>query len=151
MEGAMTSDLNQLRELYHRAVEALIQGDPADQKPLWSSRDDVTLANPLGPPAKGFDEVCHAMDAAAAQISQGDGYTFDTITSVETADLAYEVGLERARAKLGDAAEKVPVSLRVTTIFRREDGEWKIVHRHADPITGERSIQSVAQSSGDDS
>jgi ketosteroid isomerase-like protein len=144
----MTSDLNQFRDLYHKSVEAFIQGDANVQKPLWSSRDDVTLSNPLGPPAKGFDEVCQVIDRASVQISEGEGYTYDNIAFVETADLAYEVGIERNRAKLGDAAEKVPISLRVTTIFRREDGEWKIVHRHADPITEGRSIQSVVESSG---
>ena len=147
----MPSDLNQFRDLYHKSVEAFIQGDPDAQKPLWSPRDDVTLAKPLGPPAKGLDRVCQVMDSASAQISGGEGYTFDGIAVVETADLAYEVGIERSRAKLGDAAEKVPISLRVTTIFRREDGEWKIVHRHADPVTGERPIQSVAQPGGHDS
>jgi ketosteroid isomerase-like protein len=85
------------------------------------------------------------MDSAALQISEGEGYTVDTIAWVETADLAYEVGIERNRSKLGDAAEKVPISLRVTTVFRREDGGWKIVHRHADPITTPRPAQSVAQ------
>jgi ketosteroid isomerase-like protein len=85
------------------------------------------------------------MDSAAVKISEGEGYTFDTIAWVETADLAYEVGIERNRAKLGDAAEKVPITLRVTTVFRREDDGWKIVHRHADPITTPRPAQSVAQ------
>ena len=141
----MTSDLNKLRDQYHQSLAAFIQGDPDVQKPLWSRRDDVTLANPLGPPAKGFDAVCQAADSAAWQISEGEGYTFDTITWVETADLAYEVGIERSRAKLGGAAEKVPISLRVTTVFRREDDGWKIVHRHADPITTPRPVQSVAQ------
>jgi ketosteroid isomerase-like protein len=141
----MTSDLNKLRDQYHQSVAAFIQGDPDVQKPLWSRRDDVTLANPFGPPAKGFDAVCQVMDSAALQISEGDGYTFDTIAWVETADLAYEVGIERNRAKLGDAAEKVPISLRVTTVFRRENDGWKIVHRHADPITTPRPAQSVAQ------
>ena len=141
----MTSDLNKLRDQYHQSVAAFTQGDPNVQKPLWSRRDDVTLANPLGPPAKGFDAVCQVMDSAAAQISEGDGYTFDTIAWVETADLAYEVGIERNRAKLGDAAEKVPYSLRVTTVFRREDDGWKIVHRHADPVTRPRPAQSVVQ------
>ena len=141
----MTSDLNRLRDQYHQSVAAFIQGDPDVQKQLWSRRDDVTLANPLGPPAKGFDAVCQAADSAAWQISEGEGYTFDTITWVETADLAYEVGIEHSRAKLGGAAEKVPISLRVTTVFRREDDGWKIVHRHADPITTPRSAQSVAQ------
>jgi len=141
----MTSDLNRLRDQYHQSVAAFIQGDPDVQKQLWSRRDDVTLANPLGPPAKGFDAVCQAADSAAWQISEGEGYTFDTITWVETADLAYEVGIEHSRAKLGGAAEKVPISLRVTTVFRREDDGWKIVHRHADPITTPRPVQSVAQ------
>ena len=141
----MPSDLNKLRDQYHQSVAAFIQGDPDVQKPLWSRRDDVTLANPLGPPAKGFDAVCQAADSAALQVSEGEGYTFDTITWVETADLAYEVGIEHSRAKLGGAAEKVPISLRVTTVFRREDDGWKIVHRHADPITTPRSARSVAQ------
>ena len=141
----MTSDLNKLRDQYHQSLAAFIQGDPDVQKPLWSRRDDVTLANPLGPPAKGFDAVCQAADSAALQVSEGEGYTFDTITWVETADLAYEVGIEHSRAKLGGAAEKVPISLRVTTVFRREDDGWKIVHRHADPITTPRSARSVAQ------
>jgi ketosteroid isomerase-like protein len=141
----MTSDLNKLRDQYHQSVAAFIQGDPDVQKPLWSRRDDVTLANPLGPPAKDFDAVCQVMDRAALQISEGEGYTFDTIAWVETAGLAYEVGIERNRSKLGGAAEKAPVSLRVTTVFRREDDGWKIVHRHADPITTPRSAESVAQ------
>jgi ketosteroid isomerase-like protein len=98
---------------------------------------------PLGPPAKGFDGVCRVIDSASQQISEGEGYTFDCITLVETADLAYEVGIERNRAKLGNAAEKVPFSLRVTTVFRREDDGWKIVHRHADPITEARAVESV--------
>ena len=141
----MTSDLNKLRDQYHQSVAAFIQGDPDVQKPLWSRRDDVTLANPLGTPAKGFDAVCQVMDRAALQISEGEGYTFDTIAWVETADLAYEVGIERNRSKLGGAAEEAPVTLRVTTVFRREDDGWKIVHRHADPITTPRSAESVAQ------
>lgn len=62
----------------------------------------------------------------------------------ETPDLAYEVDIQGGRMKLGDADEMVPVALRVTSIFRREDEGWKIVHRHADPLT-ERPIQSVGQ------
>ena len=145
----MTSDLNELRDRYHQSVAAFIRGDPDVQKPLWSRRDDVTLASPLGPPAKGFDGICGLLDRGSEQIRDGEGYTFDTITWVETADLAYEVALEHNRAKLAGASEKVPISLRVTTVFRREDDGWKIVHRHADPITDARSIQSVMQQSGD--
>jgi hypothetical protein len=92
----MTTDLDELRNRYHQSVAAFTQGNPNVQKPLWSRRGDVTLANPLGPPAKGFDGVCGVMDSAARLISQGEGYTFDTISWVETADLAY-APLERHR------------------------------------------------------
>src|SRR4051794_33794641 len=145
----MTSDLTHVRKLYHESVAAFIAGNPAAQKPLWSRRDDVTLANPLGPPAKGFERMWQHAEAASALVSEGEDYTFEPISVVETPDLAYEVGIVRNRVRLGDAPEKVPVSLRVTTVFRREDGEWKIVHRHADSITDDRSIQSIA-SSGED-
>jgi ketosteroid isomerase-like protein len=140
----MTADLTQARKLYHESVAAFITGNPAAQKPLWSRRDDVTLANPLGPPAKGFEQMWQHAEAASALVSDGEDYSFDPVSVVETADLAYEVGIEHSRVRLGDAPEKVPVSLRVTTIFRREDREWKIVHRHADSITEQRTIQSLA-------
>jgi ketosteroid isomerase-like protein len=139
------SDLDEFRDRYHRSVEAFIQGDPGVQKPLWSARDDVTLANPLGPPVKGVDAVWQHLGRAASLISGGHDYTFASISVVETADLAYEVGIERNIVTIGTATEQVPISLRVTTVFRREDGEWKIVHRHADPITEERSVQSLVQ------
>jgi ketosteroid isomerase-like protein len=138
------SDLNDLRDQYRRSLEAFIRGDPEPQKLLWSHRDDITLANPLGPPAKGYDRVCEVADIAAAQVRDGEGLTLETISFVDTPDLAYEVDIQRGRMKLGDADDMVPVALRVTSIFRREDDGWKIVHRHADPLT-ERPIQSVAQ------
>ena len=138
------SDLDHLRDQYRRALEAFMRGDPEPMKPLWSRRDDVTLANPLGPPVKGYERVSEVTDSAAAQVRDGEGLTRETISFVETADLAYEVVIQGGRMKLGDADDMVPVALRVTSIFRREDDGWKIVHRHADPLM-ERPIRSVAQ------
>jgi ketosteroid isomerase-like protein len=135
-------DLNDMRDRYRRSLEAFIRGDPEPSKLLWSRRDDITLANPLGPPAKGYDRVCEAIDIAAAQVRDGESLTLETISLVETPDLAYEVDIQGGRMKLGDADDMVPVTLRVTSIFRREDDGWKLVHRHADPLT-ERPIQAL--------
>lgn len=131
--------LDELKGRYHRSVEALITGDPEPQKPLWSRRDDVTLANPYGPPVTGWDRVCEAAARAAARLRAGEGLSFDRITAYETDDLAYEVGIQRFRAKLDGSDEMAPVALRVTTIFRREEDGWKIAHRHADNLPQERS------------
>ena len=62
-----------------------------------------------------------------------------------TPDLAYIVEVERFKAKVGGTEEIASGALRVTTILRREDGAWKIVHRHADPITSVRPAESVIQ------
>jgi ketosteroid isomerase-like protein len=62
-----------------------------------------------------------------------------------TAELAYVVEIERPEAKLGGREEITPWALRATMIFRPEEGTWKIVHRHADPITTPRAAESVIQ------
>jgi ketosteroid isomerase-like protein len=62
-----------------------------------------------------------------------------------TPELAYIVEIERVWAKLGTRQDIAPYALRVTTIFRQEDGTWKVVHRHADPITTARPAESLLQ------
>ena len=60
------SDLDEFKAQYRRSLEAFIEGNPEPQESLWSRREDVTLANPFGPPAKGTTPVFQAMDTAAA-------------------------------------------------------------------------------------
>ncbi len=139
------TDLAQVIEQDHRALDALVRGDPEPKKRLFSRRDDVTLANPLGPPARGWNQVEKTLERAVAQLREGEPIRFERISEYATADLAYIVEIERTRMKVGGADDLAPVSLRVTTIFRREDGEWRIAHRHADPITTARSAESIIE------
>lgn len=111
---------------------------------LFSRRDDVALANPLGPPVRGWNRVDEAARRAGIQVREGHDNHFERISEFATADLGYIVGIHRGRAKIG-AAEGAPFALRVTTIFRREDGEWRIARRHADPITASRPIESLVE------
>ena len=139
------SDLEQVIEDYHRGVDAVVRGDPEPQRRLWSRGDDATLANPLGPPARGREQIEQALQRAAALVREGEPVAFERVSGYATADLAYILEIERTRAKFGGAAELAPVALRVTTVFRREGDGWRVVHRHADPITAPRPIQSVLQ------
>jgi ketosteroid isomerase-like protein len=141
----MDPDLEEFLEQYHRSVEAVVKGDSSPQERLWSRGDDVTLANPLGPPARGWVEVSNALRSAVSQLSEGEVLELKQISGSSSEDLAYTLELERFLVKVGGAGEPVPSSLRVTTIFRREEEGWKIVHRHADPITTPRPIESVVQ------
>jgi len=139
------SDLVHVIEENHRALDAFVKGDPEPLKKLFSQRDDVTLANPFGPAVRGWSLVAETMERAASNYSEGEATRFDPVAEHVTADLAYTVEVERFRSKVGGADDTSPLALRVTTIFRREDGAWRIVHRHADPITSPRSAASVLE------
>jgi ketosteroid isomerase-like protein len=67
------------------------------------------------------------------------------ISKLVTPELADTVWIERQKAKMGARQHVTPVDLRVTMIYRPEDGEWKVVHRHADPITTAQPAESVVQ------
>jgi ketosteroid isomerase-like protein len=128
---------------YHRAGVEITNGNPDVYKSLYSRREDATLANPFGPPARGWSEVSTTLDRAAANYRDGEAVGFENVSTVVGGDLAYTVEIESYRARVGGAKEVVPVAVRVTTVFRREDGVWKLLHRHADPITAQRPAESV--------
>jgi ketosteroid isomerase-like protein len=137
------SDLAQVIEQQHRALDAFVKGDAGPLSELFSRRDDVTVANPFGPAARGWKQAAETMERAASYYRGGEATGFERVSEYATADLAYIVEVERFQANVGGADELAPFSLRVTTIFRREDDAWKIVHRHADPITAPRTTDSL--------
>jgi ketosteroid isomerase-like protein len=140
-----TFDFDAVVEQYQRALGEFVKGNPEPNKMVFSHQEDVTLANPLGPPARGWEQVARTMERAASQLKDGEKVGFDIVAKYVTPELAYIVWVERTKAKVGGRQDVVPLALRVTTIFRPEDGVWKVVHRHADPITTAQPIESLLQ------
>ena len=140
-----TFDFDAVVEQYQRALGEFVKGNPEPGNMLWSHREDVTLANPLGPVVRGWEQVAVAGERAASQIRAGEIVGFEIVAKYVTAELAYLVQIEREKAKLGVRQDITPYALRVTMIFRPEDGTWKVVHRHADPITTAQPAESVLQ------
>jgi ketosteroid isomerase-like protein len=138
-------DVDELIEQFHLAEGEVVKGNPEPAKRLFSHREDVTLANPLGPPVRGWVQVAEASDRAVSQLRDGEIVGYEIIAKYVTSELAYVVWIERVEAKVGAREDITPFALRVTMIFRPEDGEWKIVHRHADPITTAQPAESVIQ------
>jgi ketosteroid isomerase-like protein len=122
-----------------------MRGNAEGHKRVYSRRDDVTLANPFGPPARGWDEVAKTLERAASHYRDGEATGFENVAKYTTPDLAYTVEIERCQAKVEGRDDVSPIAVRVTTIFRSEEGEWKVVHRHADPITTAQPAESVIQ------
>jgi ketosteroid isomerase-like protein len=142
---ATVDDVDQLLEQWHPASGEFLKGNPEPVKKMWSHREDVTLANPYGPPVRGWEQVAEVIDRAASQVRDGELVSVEIVERHVTAELAYVVHIERPEAKIGGGEDITPFSLRVTMIFRPEEGEWKIVHRHADPITTPQPAESVIQ------
>jgi ketosteroid isomerase-like protein len=142
---ASVDDVGELIEQYYRAQREFLRGNPEPVKNLFSRRDDVTLANPYGPPVRGWEQVAKTLEHAASLRSDGTFLGWQIVANYVSAELAYVVQIERAEAKIGAREDITPLAVRATMIFRPEDGEWKVVHRHADPITTPQPAESVIQ------
>ncbi len=138
-----TNDIDRAIEQSHAALGAIWKGDPSLYYLLFSNADDVTLGNPFGPYARGRQKVEEIIADAALHFRDGEVTGVELIAKYVSDDLACIVEVERGRVKVGGGEELVPVALRVTSLFRLEHASWKLVHRHADPITTPRPAASV--------
>jgi len=117
---------------YHVVMQEEARGNPEPLKAMFSHRDDVTFASAFGPAVRGWKQVCDAVypdSAAGSEIT-----SFERLAEYVTSDLITILEIERWRTKFGDSEELVPYHMRATSTFRREDGTWKLVSRHTDPI-----------------
>jgi hypothetical protein len=70
---------------------------------------------------------------AASQFEEsGAKVQVEYLSTVVAGDLAYTVSIERSQVRIRGKAAPIPMALRVTHAFRRENGAWKLLHRHAD-------------------
>jgi len=127
-------DIEQLINQYHEAVDQFSCGNSQPIKMLYSHRDDVFLANPFGLTVIGWTQVSNALDFASSKFRDGVVNNFEIIVKYVTSELMTIFGIEKWKAKVGGRNEISSFDLRVTTTFRKEDGEWKVIHRHADSI-----------------
>lgn len=130
---SVADDLHQTVEQVEAAASHFIKGDPAPYKACWLHADDVTIMGGWGAYEKGWEQVGLRLDWAAGRF-RGGQTTYEPLTMGMSGDLAYAIGIERGEACVAELEEVSPIALRVTHILRREEGVWKIIHRHADHI-----------------
>ena len=126
--------LDKTLEAFRSAANAMARGDAEPVKAIYSHADDVTLANPFGHAVRGWDDVSSALDFVSSRFSDGEVTEFKNLARYEAPALVTLLDIEHWRTRVGggDLAE---FDLRVSSTYRNEDGEWKLVHRHADPIS----------------
>ena len=104
----------------------------------------MTVSGGFGGYFLGWEQVEKNAELAASRFNGGQ-IKVENISRYVTPDLGYSVDIERGQVQLAGREDLSPLVLRVTSIFRHEDGVWKLVHRHADPITSIQEADSVIQ------
>jgi ketosteroid isomerase-like protein len=126
----------EVADLIQRAREAataIIRGDSRKYFRLLPHADDYVLMAPWGgEPRRGVDTSEEALEALAA-FFQGGEAELEVVQSYASSQIVVLAVIERQHGKVGGLAEQ-DLSLRVTLVFRRDDSEWRLVHRHADPL-----------------
>lgn len=129
---------------FEEATSRFVNGDPTLLKQNASRRDDATIVGAWGAYEKGWNEVGPRYDWAAARFREsGAEVKVEYLSSGTSGDLAYTVAIERSDARLADGDEPAPMALRVTHVFWKEAGLWKLVHRHADPLIAKTAPAAV--------
>jgi ketosteroid isomerase-like protein len=113
------------------AHEEMVRGNPDPFIQMWSRRDPVSLFGAWGPCQTGWERLVRTFRWVGSRYSGGARATSQVEVLGFGDELAYTVGYEEQVASV-DGAPEAPIRLRVTHIYRREDGEWRLVHRHAD-------------------
>jgi ketosteroid isomerase-like protein len=127
------------REAFRRFVKAhqldgeaaLVRGDVAPRLELWSHHDPVTLFAAVGPTKAGWAELEPTFHAVAARLSGGRDVRYDLLAFDVSGDVAWSAGIARFVVSM-DGAPAAPAAIRLTHAYRREAGEWKVVHEHSD-------------------
>lgn len=127
--------LEMMRPRITEAEVALHNGDVGLRNAMWSRTEPLTLFG-AAMSGRGWGEIGPIFKALGRQFSNCVSYRNEIIAAGASGDLGYTIAMEHTTASI-DGAEPTPYVLRVTTIFRREDGEWKVVHRHADALTAD--------------
>jgi hypothetical protein len=138
----VVADFDEAIDEYREALRLYVKGDPEPVIAFFSSRDDVTLAHRWGPPCRGRDDVAKETREAGAKFQLGGPLHFEEVTTrfeevsrYNTSELGFVVHMERHEGQVTGRDDPVVIDRRVTMVFRLEGDIWKLLHRHADPIT----------------
>ena len=123
----LPDDLLKTMAEYHRAEIAFQKGDSQPFKNICSHADDITIVGGMGGVEKGWERVEKRYEWASSRFSSDNDSEpqSEIVSLVATPDMAYAVEIERSTVRMAGSSELQQLALRVTTVFRREGGQWQ--------------------------
>jgi ketosteroid isomerase-like protein len=122
-----------LRTALYEAEVALHNGDPAPRRALWSRSENVSVLGAWRN-AHGQREIDELFTTLGQRFSHCTSYALELLSHDVVGDMAYTAGLEHTSASVD--GQPRTYTLRATQVYRREDGGWRVAHRHADTVIG---------------
>ena len=142
---AANADVQALLLAATQAHAALMRGDSAGYRSFISLGDDFTLMAPMGgPPSRGGNYSDDEWAAIGRFFRNGRDSTLELVQAYRCDDMVVLAAIERTRVGVADLPEQ-DWALRVTLVFRRDREQWRLVHRHADPLAGGISVAESAE------
>lgn len=131
-------DFEQFMQQRRAAARAYVNGDPAPLREISARASEATFFGPRGGHVRGAKEVTTRYDRDANAFAPGSETDFEVMHMAASDGIGYWVGHQVAKARMQGRDQPIPMTLRVTEIFRREGDAWKLVHRHADTLSAEQ-------------
>jgi NAD(P)H-dependent FMN reductase/ketosteroid isomerase-like protein len=117
---------------------AYVNGDPVPLDSIVAMSGQATFFPPGGGSEQGAQTVKQRYDRDVATFRPGSETQLDVLHSAASGDFAYWTGFQTAKVRMDGTDQPQTMKLRVTELFRLVEGEWKLIHRHADPMSEPR-------------
>ena len=130
---------------FYTALNGMARGDESAMTDVWAHDASVTAMHPIGGREVGWEQVRPVWEQVASLASGGQVALSDQLISV-AGDMAYETGIERGQMTVG--GESMAIEHRVTNVYRRQDGAWKMVHHHTDQAPAMMALLARLQGKG---
>lgn len=128
------SDFDTFLEIRRHAAQAYVNGQAGPLDRMAATACPASFFPPHGGREEGAYRVADVYARDSRSFAEGGETTLEILHSDSVGDLAYWTGLQHAKVRVAGQDEPVEMHLRITELFRHEDGAWKLIHRHADPL-----------------
>lgn len=126
------TDFDDFMAAREKAAEAYVRGDGTKVDSMVPHSGTASFHSPLGDTVTGGAAVAKRYLKDAAAFHDNGATRFEVLQKGASGDIGFWTGFQIASVQIGEMPKPIEMRIRVTEVFRRIDGDWRMIHRHAD-------------------